>query len=174
MNNHTELINRFLVENFNNILHWEEKALTGYSGGKLSVNEFHIIEAVYLSQAQNTMGEVSRRLGVTMGTLTTSVKTLERKGYLLRERGEEDRRVVWITPTPAAAEANRFHTAFHRQMVGTIMDCLDHNHLAALTEALSVLANYFAQLDHEESYIQLEQIADEVEAAAAANCDTLV
>lgn len=159
MDQGSRLINRFLVENFNNILLWEEKVLSAYSTGRLSVNEFHILEAVILcrEEGHNTMGDVARRLGVTLGTLTTAVKTLERKGYLCRDRGGRDRRVVWLHPTQAALEANGYHAAFHQRMVSAILDCLDRHQLAALTEALEVLSGYFRDLEREADYVLVEE-----------------
>ena len=151
-------IHRFLVQDFNQVLRWEEKVLASYDQGKLSVNEFHIIEAVFLAQEAgiNNMGEISRRLGVTMGTLTTAVKTLENKGFLTRRKREEDRRMVWIYPTEAALEANRFHQLFHDRLVSGVMDCLDRQQLLALVSALEVLAQWFSSLEEEERYIPVE------------------
>lgn len=157
MDSSGSLLNHFLVTNFNSILRWEERVLSGAFNGALSVTEFHVIEAVVLSMetGENIMGEVARRLGVTVGTLTTSVKTLARKGFLLREKGANDRRTVWLLPTPTALEANRFHSDFHSRMVGCIVDCLDHNQLDALASALSVLGDWFRSMELEQNYLDI-------------------
>lgn len=157
MDSSGSLLNHFLVTNFNSILRWEERVLSGALDGALSITEFHVIEAVVLSMetCENTMGEVARRLGVTMGTLTTSVKTLARKGFLLREKGANDRRTVWLLPTPNAVEANRFHSDFHKRMVACIVDCLDHNQLEALASALSVLGDWFRSMELEQNYLEI-------------------
>lgn len=138
MDDISQAIHRFLVQDFNQVLRWEEKVLSSYQQGKLSVNEFHIIEAVFLAMdaGLNNMGEISRRLGVTMGTLTTAVKTLETKGFLIRRKRQEDRRMVWLYPTHVAEEANRYHQMFHERLVSGVMDCLDHQQLLALVSAL--------------------------------------
>lgn len=152
-------INSFLVSNFNNILRWEHRVLSGAFEGRLSVSEFHVIEAVVTSMetSENTMGEVARRLGVTVGTLTTAVKTLTQKGFLTREKGSADRRTVWLFPTAAALEANNFHSDFHKRMVSGIMDCLDHNQLLTLASALSVLNGWFSSLEAEENYVEIPE-----------------
>lgn len=141
-----EAINRFLIEDFNYILRAEEKALSSYEGAALSVNEFHIIESVLRAEQeeQNTMGEISRRLGVTMGTLTTAVKTLEKKGCLLRRRSVEDKRVVRLEATEKGKEADQYHQRFHTAMVEAVAGCLSEEQLITLTGALSVLAGYFS------------------------------
>ncbi|MFR8003296.1 MAG: MarR family winged helix-turn-helix transcriptional regulator [Hydrogeniiclostridium sp.] len=141
-----EAMNRFLIEDFNYILRAEEKALSAYGEAGLSVNEFHIIESVIRAEKeeQNTMGEISRRLGVTMGTLTTAVKTLEKKGCLLRRRSAEDKRVVRLEATDKGKEADRYHQRFHAAMVEAVASCLSEEQMVTLTGALSLLAGYFS------------------------------
>ncbi len=162
-----EAINRFLVENFNTILRWEEKTLSAYHDGRLSVNEFHILETVFAAMAdnQNTMGEIARRTGVTTGTLTTSVKTLEGKGYLRREKGEEDRRVVWLMPTAMAQDANYYHKLFHKRMVTAVMDSLDVRQLDTLIATLDILAQHFHQLERNTG--QVNPLREEAEPTQA-------
>lgn len=159
MEHTAQLLNSFLVSNFNRILRWEERVLSSAFEGILTVSEYHVIEAVIQAAAlqENTMGEVAARLGVTVGTLTTAVKTLERKGFLMRQRGQADKRVVWLASTPIAQEANRFHEQFHHRMVGGIMDVLDRQQLASLTAALAVLDDWFAALEAESNYIAIEE-----------------
>ena len=168
-----EAINRFLVENFNTILRWEEKTLSAYHDGRLSVNEFHILETVFttMTDNQNTMGEIARRMGVTTGTLTTSVKTLENKGYLRREKGEADRRVVWLMPTAMAQDANYYHRLFHKRMVAAILDSLDVHQLDTLITTLEVLARHFRSLEmnvergaalQEESIFTQQEVEEEL------------
>lgn len=150
-------LNQFLVRNFNNILRLEERVLSGAMEGKLTVNEYHVLEAVAetTTTGDNTMSEVAARLGVTVGSLTTAVKTLSAKGFLLRQKGDLDKRTVWLLPTPAGDEANAIHREFHRQMVSGIIDCLDHRQLEALTAALSVLGDWFTAIRAEQDYITI-------------------
>lgn len=59
---------------------------------------------VYLMQILHRRGgrsvtSLAPMLGVTPGTVTNLTDRLHSKGYVVRERGEEDRRVVHINPT---------------------------------------------------------------------------
>ncbi len=59
---------------------------------------------VYLLQILRRKGgrsvtALAPMLGVTPGTVTNLTDRLNNKGYVVRERGEEDRRVVQIIPT---------------------------------------------------------------------------
>lgn len=160
MDSQQETINSFLVQNFNYILRWEEQELGAAFVGRLTVNEYHVIEAVVVAEQQhhNTMGEVAARLSVTVGTLTTAVKTLCNKGFLVRQKGDGDKRIVWLHATTAALEADAYHANFHRRMVQGITDCLDHRQLSALCEALEVLGGWFTSLQTEPAYIVIPQI----------------
>lgn len=159
MENIAELINRFLVTNFNYILRWEERVLSSGMEGQLSVSEYHVIEAIAETETlgNSTMSEVAQRLGITVGTLTTAVKTLEKKGFVLRQKGDADRRTVWLMLSPTGKQADALHTGFHRRMVGGIMDCLDSQQLLSLVSALEVLGDWFASAEAEADYIDIEE-----------------
>lgn len=146
----SEIINEFLVDVFNYILRSEEKALTEIAGGQLSIKEIHVIEAVCnaAKSGNNTMSELAERLKVTTGTLTVSVNTLIKKGYLIRQKDDLDKRTVRILPCPKSEEVNAQHLQYHLQMVQAMTDRLDVNQISNITEALKILKNFF--LDRKE------------------------
>jgi DNA-binding MarR family transcriptional regulator len=51
-----------------------------------------------------THSELAKRCLITPATLTGIVSTLEKAGYVTRERDQTDRRVVWLVPTDAGQE----------------------------------------------------------------------
>ncbi|MBO8159141.1 MarR family transcriptional regulator [Thermosyntropha sp.] len=51
------------------------------------------------------MSNLARHLRLTVGTLTTTINRLVEKGYVLRNRPEEDRRIVEVTLSPEGQEA---------------------------------------------------------------------
>ena len=91
-----DTINDILVNLFNEILKLEEEAIITDEFKDITNNDMHIIEAVGLS-GENTMSVVAKKLGITAGSLTTSVNSLVNKKYVTRQRSEEDRRVVFST-----------------------------------------------------------------------------
>ncbi len=54
-----------------------------------------------------THAELARRCFFTPATLTGVVDTLEKAGYVRRERDESDRRVVWLVLTDAGRDRTR-------------------------------------------------------------------
>jgi len=87
-----EIINELLVEIFNRILAIEGQNLKD-KGIKLSMSEVHVLEAIELSE-EPIMSNIAKRLGITIGSLTTAINTLYQKGYVSRDRDAEDRRKV--------------------------------------------------------------------------------
>lgn len=143
MNRQEEQINTFLVDAFNDVLRLEEESLTQSGCRNLSVSEMHVLEAVQRSAESETMSELAARLRVTASTLTVAVKTLEQKGYLLRQRATTDRRKVTVQLTHAAQDALRCHTAFHENLVQQVSTGLTPEELQALSQALERLHRFF-------------------------------
>ena len=92
-----EVINDVLVNLFNEILRLEEEAIITDKYKDISNNDMHIIEAVGLGGGN--MSSIAAKLKITVGSLTTSMNSLVKKGYVKRERSEKDRRVVFIQLT---------------------------------------------------------------------------
>jgi DNA-binding MarR family transcriptional regulator len=148
MNRAEQSINHVLVCLFNDIMSIEERALTTGEFSDASVREMHVLEAVGAATAadeENSMSAIAARLGVTVGTLTVAATTLERKGYLLRGRAAEDKRIVRLRLTPRGRAANARHARFHAEMVADVQKALTGPQLTALVEALDRISVFFEQ-----------------------------
>ena len=77
--NQEEIFNNLLVMLFNEILDVEQKALITGSFKEISINDMHIIDAIGVKEPKN-MGTVAKAMAVTMGTLTTAINNLVKKG----------------------------------------------------------------------------------------------
>ncbi len=135
------ILNELLVDLFHDILEIEEKSLRE-SGSDLTITEMHTIHAVG-EERPRTMTEVSRDLNITMGTLTTGVDKLIKKGYLVRKRSEEDKRVVLVELTEKGIEARRMHDSFHQDMISSVIEALDDGEEEVLIQALNKLIGFF-------------------------------
>lgn len=142
---HSETLNRFLVEVFNEILKTEEQALTE-AWQDLSLREFHLIEEVCRAVDENRDNRatvIAAAQGVTAGTLTTAVNLLEKKGYLERRRDSTDRRAVRLHPTEKGRKANQAHAGFHQQMVDDVLSVLNEEEAQVFLRALSSVTAFF-------------------------------
>lgn len=145
MEQYGAMLNRFLVEVFNEILKTEELCLAG-AYRDLSLRELHLIDEVCRAADEgrdNRATAIAAAQRVTAGTLTTAVTLLEKKGYLERQRDERDKRVVRILPTEKARRAEVRHAEFHQEMVDGVLGALPPEELDVFVRALGSVADFF-------------------------------
>ena len=145
---HYETINDILVNLFNEIWDIEEKALITDQFKDISVNDMHIMEAIGIEKPKN-MSSVARMVDVTVETLTIAINNLVKKGYVLRVRSEEDRRVVLVSLSEKGKAAYEHHRQFHQKMVGAVLEDLNQEETLVLTNALKKLSSFFRQYEHD-------------------------
>ena len=137
-----ETINDILVRLFNEIWELEKNAIITEEFKDITNNDMHIIEAIGLNQ-KTTMSVVAKKMKITAGSLTTAVNALVNKKYVVRERSEEDRRVVNIWLTEKGQKAYHHHAEFHRQMTNAVIEKLDENEIPVLLKTLNGLDEFF-------------------------------
>lgn len=137
-----ESINKLFVHLFNDILELEEKAVITEEFKDLTNSDMHIIEAVGLGEGDK-MSNIARKLGITVGSLTTSMNALVNKKYVIRERSEEDRRVVNIRLNAKGVKAYQHHAEFHRKMVEAVVEYMTEEEISVLTKALERIYQFF-------------------------------
>ena len=109
-----------LVEIYDDINRIEEYSIKHGAFSDISITEIHTIAAVGM-YGSKTMSEIAQVLEITMGTLTTAVDKLIKKGYLERSRSNTDRRIVNVSLTKRGKLAYRIHEKFHLDMVKAII-----------------------------------------------------
>ena len=139
-----KILNELLVQLFNDILQIEEKSLKNGPLSDLYVTELHTIEAIGMYK-ERTMTEVAQDLKITVGTLTTAINKLIKKGYVDRKRIEEDRRVVLIHLTKKGKLAYRIHEKFHNDMINETISGLREDEEEILISSLERLNVFFKE-----------------------------
>ena len=143
MKNTTEyVLNKLLVQLFNDILQIEKNAMNNTEFKDLSITEIHTIEAIG-KEGNRTMGEIANDLRITVGTLTTAINRLIKKGYVERKRIEEDRRVVVVYLTESGKKVFDEHTLCHKEMIDEVAKNFEDYELKVLTKALSKVSEFF-------------------------------
>ncbi|WP_461613525.1 MarR family winged helix-turn-helix transcriptional regulator [Clostridium sp. Marseille-QA1073] len=137
-----QVLNELLVQTFNDILKIEQKALAESVLKDLSITETHTIEAIGMYEVK-TMSEVAQNLKITVGTLTTAINKLVKKGYVERNRCEEDRRSVKIKLTRKGKLAYRIHEKFHHEMIKATVEGLSQEEEDVLIRSLEKLNEFF-------------------------------
>jgi DNA-binding MarR family transcriptional regulator len=142
MHNEPKLIlNELLVDIFNQILSIQQDRLRK-EGIPLSLSEIHVLEAIQ-KVTPPTMSLIAKKLRITVGTLTTAVKRLVKKGYVSRYQDEADRRKVYVKLTPSALEILNAHEGFHQEMIEAVLKETKDHQIPILIHSLSKLLEFF-------------------------------
>lgn len=139
-----EILNEILVRLFRDIMDIEEKAIITSEFKDITNNDMHVIEAIGTGVPKN-MSTIAKELSVTVGTLTIAMNSLVKKGYVIRERGQEDRRVVYISLSERGRKAYEHHAKFHREMIDGVAGDLSEEEMRVLVQALSRLDRWFRE-----------------------------
>lgn len=135
-------LNDALVNLFRDVMTLEENAIITQEYQDITNNDMHVIQAIGLDEPKN-MSSIAKILSVTVGTLTIAMNSLVKKGYVIRERGVEDRRVVYISLSEKGRRAYLHHEEFHRQMIQSILEDLTADETKSLVDALAKLDRWF-------------------------------
>lgn len=143
MNQTRHTLNELLVGMFNFILYIEEKNLKS-KGVTLSMNDIHILENIKKA-SDNSMSHIARRLMITQGTLTTNVAKLIKKGFVVKYKDDDDKRITRLTLTEKANEVLNIHDDFHSNMIDKAIGDLNLNENEVLNESLENILAYFRE-----------------------------
>lgn len=148
--NTTEVINNILVNLFNNLLVIEKNSLRASEYKDLTMNEWHVLEQIGLTKI--TMTELANQLKITVGTLTTTINRLLKKGYVTRNQAEDDRRFVYIELTKMGEAAFKEHETFHKKMVKSVVAQLEEGDNEVLVHSLEKLSKFFQKEYEDQLY----------------------
>ena len=82
---------------------------------QLTMSEMHVLDAVS-KESSPSMSAVANHLNITLGTLTTAVKKIIKKGFLIKEQSHQDQRIYYLRLTETGKEALKIHEQFHREL----------------------------------------------------------
>lgn len=138
-------INDYLVDIFNRILVIEENTLRSSQFNDCTLKEVHTIDIIGRYKSV-TPSDIAKELMITLGTVTTSLNKLEKKGYIVRTRSSEDRRVVYLGLTKRGRIIYHLHKKFHRIMIDRILKGMDDKELIALENGLVNLHQFLEEI----------------------------
>ena len=141
-----EALNEVMVSLFREINEVAERSIITQEFGDITNNDMHVIDAIGIGEPKN-MSAIARELSVTMGTLTIAMNSLVKKGYVIRQRGKADRRVVYISLSEKGTKAYHRHKDFHEQMVKSAVKELTEEELKALIKALRSLRSWMKSFE---------------------------
>jgi len=138
-------VNELLVSVYDDIGMIESASLKAGAFSDISITEIHTLEAIGIKE-ERSMSEIAERLEITVGTLTTAIDRLIKKGYVERNRSESDRRIVNITLTKKGKLAYRMHERFHYLMVKNVISDFSDEEVSVLIKGLDKLNVYLKKV----------------------------
>ncbi|SHG91745.1 MarR family winged helix-turn-helix transcriptional regulator [Tepidibacter thalassicus] len=142
MNEVIKELNKLIVDIFYDIICIEKEIFSKGEFKDLSINEVRTIQAIGLDEARK-MSEVAMDLKITIGTLTTAINRLEKKGYVERLRIEKDRRVVKIKLTDKGKLVYKIHEDFHYEIIKNIVCTMNKDEQKVLIQSLQNVRDFF-------------------------------
>lgn len=141
-------LNDLLVTTFRSILKLEELALTRIARG-ISLSEMHMLEVVAGGKsAGRSISDIAAELGITLPSVTMAVNKLEKKGFVVKQKSAEDKRVVIVRLSAEGRRAEVAHRFFHRHMVHDVTRGLTDREEATLLKGLRKLRSFFDEQQH--------------------------
>lgn len=151
-----------MIEEFYKVFYEIEELMLKQGIKCLTTTELHVIEAI--GNSELTMNELSDKLGITMGTATVAVNKLNDKGFIKRERSNDDRRKVFVTLSKKGLEALKYHDLFHKTIIAKITKDLSQKELEDFTNIFSKILN---NLNNQLEFISPQLITEFPESSLA-------
>ena len=128
-------LNQSCVKLVSGFMNLEKMALLSSEFNDISMNDVHIMDAVGMDESRN-MSTIAHKLNVTVGSLTTAMNGLVRKGYVQRERSEMDRRVVYIRLTEKGQKVFVRHSQYHMRQMKSLTEHMTEEELKSALKYL--------------------------------------
>ncbi|MDO4788514.1 MAG: MarR family transcriptional regulator [Johnsonella sp.] len=138
------ILNDILVKLFNEIMDIQEEAIITSEFKDITNNDMHVIEAIGMGEQKN-MSALAAALSITMGSLTISINSLVKKGYVKRRRSQKDRRVVNVELSKTGIAAYEHHRRFHREMVEAMTADLSDQEIEAIITSLKKIDEWLLE-----------------------------
>lgn len=138
-------LNELLVGTYRSIVKVEEAMLKSLSRDQLSISEMHMLEGISKGgEDGRTITSLAQEMKITLPSVTMTVKKLEKKGYVTKERDGSDGRMVCVKLSRIGHRAEIAHRYFHRHMIKTITASIPKEEQAVLLRALGNLQTFLA------------------------------
>jgi DNA-binding MarR family transcriptional regulator len=117
---------------------FERKFLKEYNIVDVTPNEVKVLYIIGLSN-NKSMSEIADKLKVTHGTLSITVNSLVKKGYVIRTRHKMDKRVIILYLTKKSITIIKHYGMFYYELIFALIKTLDEEKVEVLNEALEHL-----------------------------------
>lgn len=140
---------------------YEREYLKKYDITDVTPTEVKILYIIGLSNTKS-MSDIAKQLRVTKGTLSIAINSLVKKGYVIRTRHKQDRRIIILYLTKKSLSVVRHYSKFYFALIHTLKESLEPENVVALNDILSKLnrlieTDFYHDVPHDESFADEEQ-----------------
>lgn len=121
-----------LLELYDKLTSWEHE-IVRKSG--ITLSQMHTLEVIGL-YGNSKMKLLADKLGVTTGTLTVMVATLEKKGLIVKQPNPDDSRSIIISLTEEGEKYYREHHKYHHDLVKNVSSVLSEEQIKQANEII--------------------------------------
>ncbi|OPX43505.1 HTH-type transcriptional regulator SarZ [Ruminiclostridium hungatei] len=137
------LVDQLFRKLFDKYYKLESKKYLSKSLEDLTVIEINTILVIGHGSENKKMSEIANTLGVTFGTPTVTIDRLIKKGYVVRQRDEEDRRQVFISLSETGVDVFKSIVELRNKIAEKIFCILNPQERKALIDILSNVNSHF-------------------------------
>lgn len=105
----------------------------------------HAVLTLIITEPEMTPRRLADRLGVTKGAISQHLGVLEKEGYIVRRRSEQDKRVQVLLLQDKGERYQQSLRQFERYSLDRYLTKLSPQDLAEIVAALTKLKNAFAE-----------------------------
>lgn len=117
---------------------YERKFLKEYGIVDVTPNEVKVLYIIGISNIKS-MSEIAEKLRITQGTLSITVGSLVKKGYVIRTRHKQDRRIIILYLTKKSLNVIKHYGMFYYRLLDELINSLDEEKALAVNEILEKL-----------------------------------
>lgn len=135
---------------------FERKFLKEFGIVDVTPNEVKVLYIIGLSNIKS-MSEIANKLRITQGTLSITVNSLVKKGYVIRTRNKQDRRVIILYLTKKSLNVIKHYGMFYYSLIHELINIIDVDKALVLHEILEKLnqiieTNFYEGIENYEEY----------------------
>lgn len=134
----SQSIRNLFFEFQSKLLFYERKFLKKFNINDITPNEAKILHLIGTLE-NKSMSDIADKLKVTYGTLSTTINSLVKKGYLIRTRNKPDRRIIILHLTKRCIDIIKKHEIFHYELINQLITSLSTEKVIILNEILTNL-----------------------------------
>ncbi len=101
-------------------------------------NEVKVLYIIGISNTKS-MSEIAEELKITRGTLSITIESLVKKGYVIRTRHKQDRRVIIVYLTDKSINAVNIYGKFYYKILTKLMKSIEKDKVGVVEEILTKL-----------------------------------